>query len=97
MDIKLTEIIVWAVVGVIAGTIAGVIVKRDKQGYGHTVNLIIGITGAAIGGFLFALLNIDLGLGKVSVQVDDLVSAVVGSFVFLGLVSFLQNRDDKKK
>ena len=95
MDIKLTEVLVWAIVGAVAGSLAGAIVKRKKEGYGHTVNLIIGITGAAIGGFLFRLGRIDLGLGSVHVRVDDMVSAIVGSFVFLGLVGFLQ-REDKK-
>ena len=96
MDIKITEIIVWSIVGMLAGTLAGVVVKRDRHGYGHLVNLIIGVSGAAIGGFLFALLDVDLGFGKITVQTDDLVSAVFGSFVFLGLVSLLKSKDQKR-
>lgn len=90
MSISLQQIIVWLVVGTIAGSLAGMIVKRSKQGFGHFTNLGIGLVGAVVGGFLFWLLGIDLGLGNISVSLEDIVAAFVGSIVFLILLRWIR-------
>ena len=88
----MTQIIVWLIVGAIAGSLAGLIVKRTKQGFGKATNLGIGLVGAIIGGLLFRLLGIDLGLGAISVSLEDIVAALLGSIVFLILLRFLRKR-----
>jgi hypothetical protein len=40
--------------------------------------------GAVVGGGLFWLLGIDLGLGEIKITVEDLISAFVGSMLCLG-------------
>ena len=47
-------IIAWAVVGLVAGWLAGVMMKGG--GYGVIGDLIIGLIGAVVGGFLFGIL-----------------------------------------
>lgn len=86
------QIIVWLVVGAIAGTLIGAIVKRSKKGFGAATNLGIGLVGALIGGLLFRLLDLDLGLGKVSVSLEDIVAATVGSILFLLILRLFRNR-----
>ena len=86
MSISLQQIIVWLVIGAIAGSLAGMIVKRSKHGFGRFANLGVGLVGAVVGGFLFWLLGIDLGLGDISVSLEDIVAAFVGSIVFLILL-----------
>jgi len=86
MSISLQQIIVWLLVGAIAGSLAGMIVKRSRQGFGRFTNLGIGLVGAVVGGFLFWLLGIDLGLGDISVSLEDIVAAFLGSIVFLVLL-----------
>ena len=88
----MTQIIVWLIVGAIAGSLAGLMVKRTKQGFGKATNLGIGLVGAIIGGLLFRLLGIDLGLGAISVSLEDIVAALLGSIVFLILLRFLRKR-----
>ena len=88
----MTQIIVWLIVGAIAGSLAGLIVKRTKQGFGKSANLGIGLAGAIIGGLLFRLFGIDLGLGDISVSLEDIVAALIGSIVFLILLRFLRKR-----
>jgi uncharacterized membrane protein YeaQ/YmgE (transglycosylase-associated protein family) len=83
MDVTLVELVVWIIVGALAGSLAGLVVTRTKQGFGRYVNLGIGLAGALIGGFLFDLLRIDLGLANISVSLQDVVSAFVGSLLFL--------------
>lgn len=90
MSISLQQIIVWLIVGAIAGSLAGMIVKRSKQGFGRFANLGIGLAGAVVGGFLFWLLGIDLGLGDISVSLEDIVAAFVGSIVFLVLLRWVK-------
>lgn len=90
MSISLQQIIVWLVVGAIAGSLAGMIVKRSKQGFGRFTNLGIGLVGAVVGGFLFWLLGIDLGLGDISVSLEDIFAAFVGSIVFLILLRWIR-------
>ncbi len=96
MKVTLSEVIVWLVVGALAGSLAGIIVTRKKEGFGRYANLGIGLIGALIGGFIFDLLNIDLGLGNISVSFEDLASAFLGSLIFLaGLWYTLKLRKQK--
>ncbi len=87
MKIGTDEVIAWLIVGALAGSLAGMIVKRQRAGFGHLTNLAIGLIGALIGGFLFKLLRINLGLiGAITITSEEVVDAFVGSLVFLGLV-----------
>jgi uncharacterized membrane protein YeaQ/YmgE (transglycosylase-associated protein family) len=52
-------IIAWLVVGLVAGWLAGVVMKGS--GYGVVVDLIVGLVGALVGGYLFSLLGAGYG------------------------------------
>ena len=88
MEVTLIELVVWLIVGLLAGSLTGLVVTRRKEGFGRYANLGIGLIGALIGGFLFDILKIDLGLANVSVSVEDLVSALVGSVLFLAALAY---------
>jgi uncharacterized membrane protein YeaQ/YmgE (transglycosylase-associated protein family) len=75
------RIIVWLIVGALAGTLVGRLVTFTKEGFGFWTNLIIGMLGAMIGGYLFHLFNIDFKLGELKITFEDLVSAIAGSLV----------------
>jgi uncharacterized membrane protein YeaQ/YmgE (transglycosylase-associated protein family) len=71
-------VISWIILGLIAGFIASKIV--DKQGQGFWLNIVLGIVGALIGGFVFNL----FGAGGVSgLNIYSLVVAIIGSIVVL--------------
>ncbi len=86
------QIIVWFIVGAIAGSLAGLVAKRSKKGYGRFTNLGIGLVGALIGGFLFRILRIDLGLGSISVSLEDIVAAFVGAILLLIALRWFNKR-----
>ena len=86
MEITVDKIIVWLIVGALAGWITGIVIKRKKRGFGHLYNTVIGLMGALIGGFIFYLFKIDFGLGDISISLKDLLSAFIGSLVFLFVV-----------
>ena len=92
MEITLSQIIVWLIIGAIAGSLTGLMVKRTRQGFGHLTNLGLGLVGAVIGGALFRLFGIDLGLGTISVSLEDIVAAFLGSVVFLLILRRIRKR-----
>ncbi len=70
---------VWfAIVGLIAGWLAGLVMK--SEGYGVFGDLVVGMVGALLGGFLFGALGITAG-GFVGAIVVATVGAVVLIFL----------------
>jgi len=70
--------ITWIVLGLVAGFIASKIV--NKQGEGLLLDIVLGIVGAVVGGWLFALLGAS---GVSGVNLYSLLVAVVGAIVVL--------------
>lgn len=78
------QLIVFLVIGAVAGWLAGVIIKGG--GFGLVGNIITGVLGAVLGGWLFDVLGITIGgewLGR-------LVTAVVGAVVLLFIIRVLR-------
>ena len=86
MNITVGEIIIWLIVGALAGSLTGLVVKRKKEGYGRYTNLGVGLIGALIGGAIFNVFHIDLGLGQLSISFEDLLAAFLGSLLFLSVI-----------
>ena len=83
MELTFGKMVVWLIVGLLVGSVTGLVVTRKKEGFGKLANLGTGMVGALLGGFLFQVLKIDLGLANISISLQDLVSAFVGSLLFL--------------
>jgi uncharacterized membrane protein YeaQ/YmgE (transglycosylase-associated protein family) len=81
VSISIGEIIVWLIIGALAGTLAGRLVTFTKRGFGPWINVGVGMLGALVGGFLFRLFHIDLGLGEIKITFEDLISAFAGSLL----------------
>ncbi len=96
MKITIDQLIAWLIVGALAGSFTGMVVKRSKEGFGRFTNLGIGLIGALIGGSIFRAFNIDLGLGDLAITLEDLLSALIGSLIFLGMLWIMQKRSKDK-
>jgi uncharacterized membrane protein YeaQ/YmgE (transglycosylase-associated protein family) len=83
MSITLSQIIVWLIIGAAGGTLAGAVVRWQRAGFGWWSNLGIGLVGALVGGILFQLFGILPGLETISISLRDIVSAFIGSILFL--------------
>jgi uncharacterized membrane protein YeaQ/YmgE (transglycosylase-associated protein family) len=68
-------IITWIVVGLIAGWLAGQVMKGG--GYGVLVDIILGILGGVLGGWLFGLIGIWPGGGIIGAIIVAFVGAVI--------------------
>jgi uncharacterized membrane protein YeaQ/YmgE (transglycosylase-associated protein family) len=77
------HILVWIVVGLLGGSLAALIITRDRKGFGLTRNLGLGLAGALIGGVLFRVLGIFPELDRVAISLRDVVAAFVGSLLVL--------------
>ena len=69
------SIIVWLIVGAIAGWLAGMVVKGG--GFGLIGDIIVGIVGAVIAGWLLPQLGFALGAGIVGSIIDAFIGAVI--------------------
>ena len=71
---------VWfALIGMVAGFLAGTIM--EGRGFGILGNLVVGVVGAVLGGFLFDI----LGLSSTGL-IGSLVVATVGAVLLLAVV-----------
>ena len=88
MQLDIETILVWLIIGSLAGSLTGLVVKGSRSGFGHWYNLGIGLVGALIGGILFRFFGIDLGLSRIAISLEDVVSAFIGALLFLVILKF---------
>ena len=78
----------WIVLGGLAGWVASKIAKTDKQ-QGVLANIVVGIIGALIGGFLFEFFG---GAGVTGFNLWTFLVAVVGAVVLLFIWKLVTGR-----
>jgi len=81
---SITTILVVLAIGAVSGWLAGVLVKGG--GFGLIGDIVIGIIGAVVGGFLFAQLNITMGTGVI----NDIISSTIGAVVLLFVIGLVK-------
>lgn len=76
-------IIWWIVVGLIAGWLAGQVMKGG--GYGVLADIVLGILGGILGGWLFGKMGIGAGG-----TIGSIVVAFVGAVILVGITRLLK-------
>jgi len=79
----LTAIIIFLVIGAIAGWLAGLIMKGG--GFGLVGDIIVGVIGSLIGGWLFGLLGI--GTGGL---IGSIIAAVIGAIILIAIIRLIK-------
>ncbi|HEY1541077.1 MAG TPA: GlsB/YeaQ/YmgE family stress response membrane protein [Xanthobacteraceae bacterium] len=79
-------IIVWLIVGAIAGWLAGQVVKGG--GFGLIGDIIVGIIGGLIAGWLLPRLGIHIGGGFIG----DIIDAFIGAVILLLILRLIKRR-----
>jgi uncharacterized membrane protein YeaQ/YmgE (transglycosylase-associated protein family) len=74
----------WIIVGLIAGFLAGKVMKGG--GYGVLMDIVLGMLGAIVGGWLFGLLGISAGGGIIG----GILVAFIGAVVLIWLTRVLK-------
>ena len=86
MTLEPGGIIAWLVVGLIAGWLAGVVMKGG--GYGLIGDIVVGLVGAFVGGFVFSLIT---GGGSAGFW-GSIAVAFVGAVIAIAIVRALPGR-----
>jgi uncharacterized membrane protein YeaQ/YmgE (transglycosylase-associated protein family) len=89
------DIIVWLIIGAVAGSLAGLVVKgygfepvqNKNYGFGLIGNIAVGIIGATIAGWLLPL----VGFVVVGGIVAAIINAVIGAVILLVVVGFFKS------
>lgn len=83
------SILAWIVVGLIAGWLAGMVMKGG--GYGIVGDILVGIVGALLGGFLASVL---IGAQDTvnGINLVSIVTAFIGSVILIAAVRALPGR-----
>jgi uncharacterized membrane protein YeaQ/YmgE (transglycosylase-associated protein family) len=74
----------WIVVGLIAGWLAGQVMKGG--GYGAVVDIILGMVGGIVGGWVFGMLGIWPGGGIIG----SIIVAFVGAVILVAITRALR-------
>ena len=87
MEVKM-NFLAWIIFGALAGWIASIIMGRNKK-MGAIANIIVGIIGAFIGGYLMQVFGIQ---GVTGFNFPSLLVAIVGAVVLLFIVGLFSRR-----
>jgi uncharacterized membrane protein YeaQ/YmgE (transglycosylase-associated protein family) len=83
------NLIIWLVVGGLIGWIASMLMRTDSQ-QGILLNVVVGIVGAFLGGWLLAPM---LGTGTINssdFSLSGLIVSLLGAVVLLGIVNLVR-------
>lgn len=76
------NILLWIILGALAGWIASIVMKtREEQGL--LMDIVVGIVGAFLGGWLFSLFGAQ---GVTGFNLYSILVAIVGAVVLLAIV-----------
>ncbi|MCU7812258.1 MAG: GlsB/YeaQ/YmgE family stress response membrane protein [Candidatus Thiodiazotropha sp. (ex Notomyrtea botanica)] len=79
----LTSLLIFLAIGAVAGWLAGNLMRGG--GFGLLVNILVGIIGAVVGGWLFGILGI-----SVNGLIGSLITAVAGAALLLLIVGLIK-------
>jgi len=81
------DLIIFLVVGALAGYVAGLIMKGG--GFGVLINIVVGIVGAWLGGWLIGKwIPAIVAIGPVTL--GSFITAVIGACLLLWIISFFK-------
>ncbi|MCU7807341.1 MAG: GlsB/YeaQ/YmgE family stress response membrane protein [Candidatus Thiodiazotropha sp. (ex Semelilucina semeliformis)] len=79
----LTSLLIFLAIGAVAGWLAGNLMRGG--GFGLLVNILVGIVGAVVGGWVFGILGI-----SVNGLIGSLITAVAGAALLLLIVGLIK-------
>jgi len=81
-------ILVWLIVGGVVGWLASIVMRTDAQ-QGILLNVIVGIVGALLAGFVVSPL---LGIGTINqgISIATFLVSLVGAIILLAIVNLFR-------
>ena len=82
------DILIWIIFGALAGWIASIIMQKNKK-MGAIANIVVGIVGAFIGGYIMELFGVEVEAGF---NFTSLLVAILGAVVLLWVLGLFFGR-----
>jgi uncharacterized membrane protein YeaQ/YmgE (transglycosylase-associated protein family) len=76
--------IAWILTGLIAGWLAGQVMKGG--GYGTAADIVLGLLGGVVGGWVFGL----LGVGPANSMIGSIVVALIGAVILVAVTRMVK-------
>ena len=83
----LTNLIVWVIVGAVAGWLASIVMKTN-QSQGLLADIVVGIIGGLIGGWLLTALGV--GGAVTGLNLGSLLTAFIGAVILLAILRLVR-------
>lgn len=90
------EIVAWMIMGVLVGAVAGMATSLKPSGWGKLGRLLLGLSGAFLGGMVVRTTNLDFGWGFVLIRYEELLVSFLGAILLIVLARFILPRARKK-
>ena len=82
--------VLWLLIGALVGWVASLIMKTDGQ-QGTLLNIVVGIVGAGLGGFLFRTFGANgANINDNGLSVYSFIVSVIGAVVLLAIVKLIR-------
>ena len=81
--------ILWLVVGGVIGWLASIVMKTDAQ-QGIVLNIVVGIVGAAIGGWFLSPLLGTPTINQDNLSISSLMVSLLGAIILLAIVNLVR-------
>lgn len=83
-------ILAWIIVGGVAGWLASIVMGTNQQ-QGLVMDIVLGIVGAIVGGFVLGLLGLG-GADGLNFSIGSLVTAFIGAVIVIFVWRAISNR-----
>ncbi len=83
--------ILWLIIGGVVGWLASIVMKRDAS-QGIILNIVVGIVGALLGGWLISPLIGAPSINSGEISVASLLVSFVGAVVLLAIVNLVTRK-----
>ena len=80
------HVVIWLIVGAIAGFLAGLVMQGG--GFGLVGNIIVGILGAVVSGYLFPRLGVTIPISDPLIR--TIVVATIGAIILLFIIGLVR-------
>jgi uncharacterized membrane protein YeaQ/YmgE (transglycosylase-associated protein family) len=81
---EFVKLLSWVIIGGAAGWLAGIVTKG--KGYGCLGNVVVGVIGAVVGGWLFQIIP---GISPLPGLIGSLLTAVIGAVALIAVLRLL--------
>jgi uncharacterized membrane protein YeaQ/YmgE (transglycosylase-associated protein family) len=89
------QLVVWIFVGALAGWIASIIMRTNAQ-MSTVANVVVGVVGSLLGGFLYTLLfqgTADVTTAFLNFSAGGLVISSIGAVILIALLKYFKKSD----